>query len=141
MPIKVDLRHTEKAIKTLKEFDKILGSVSEATRGDIVKLWNKGFGANGFKMPVLTEKYAKKKGMSGRTPIRNLNFKGLLQQGLGIRKDKTLRWVIGWQDIEELKKARGNNNHAPNMMTVGAPLRVKAQTRANRLFWKSVNRG
>jgi hypothetical protein len=141
MPNKVDLRHTKKSIKTLKEFDRILGAVSEDTRGQIVKLWNKGFGANGFQMKSLTPKYAAKKGKSGRVPIRNLNFKGLLQQSMSVRKDKTLRWVIGWQDIEQLKIARGNNTYAPNMMSVGPVLQVRAQTKANKLFWKSVNRG
>jgi hypothetical protein len=140
MAVRKDLKHTIRAAKLLKNFDKILGAVAESTRGRITKLWLKGFGADNRRFnKALNEKYAIRKGKSGRLPFRNLNFTGDMSKALSVRKSSN-GYIIGWQDIEELDKARGNNKHAPNMMSVGKALQSFANVAANKLFWKGVNK-
>jgi hypothetical protein len=140
MPVKMDLRHTEKAIKTLLKFDKILGAVAEDARGNILKLWEKGRGADGKNMPVLTFDYFQKKKASGRKGIRDLNWSGLLWKSLHVDDDTKLKKRIRFF-APFLDQARGNLRYAPNMMTVGENLQKRANKLATVMFWKAVNKG
>jgi hypothetical protein len=140
--VKIELNNTKMAIKTLKNFDKILGAVAEDTKGKIIKLWLKGFGANGKRMKGLTKKYRDKKILELGTGKRDLFGFGKgdhMQEAFSVRKLKRFRWVLGWQERRQLDKARGNTKHAPGMLSVGKKLEQEAINNADKLYWKQVN--
>ena len=51
---------------------------------------------------------------------------GKMKSKLGVSEETKQRYVVGWGDAREQKKANGNHNRRPNMMAVTKKLAQKA---------------
>jgi hypothetical protein len=134
MAVKINLPTIKDRIKKLKNFSKILAAVAVTARGDIVKNWLQARGADGKPFNPLTPSYLKYKvGKRSRLPLRNLHLSGRMAGALHVKPGKN-KAIIGWSDTDNLDKARGNYNHAKNMMSVGPVIETRAVITAFKLF-------
>ena len=138
MAVKLELSATKSAIKQLQRFDKILFQGAEETKRVVMDNWDSARGADGKKMPALTDKYKKIKAKDSKTPIRDLSYKtGQLRSGFKVFDKSFSRKILTFVP-DQIKKARGNVKYAKNMMTVSERLERDIIKFVNKLFWKKI---
>jgi len=136
MGIKVKLPTIENRIKKLAKFgDKILFPVATRLKALLLLNYGAAKGADDKPMPKLTKKYRDRKSGTGRLGIRDLRLSGRMLGAMSVRKKDFTTWLIKFQTKEERDKAKGNTQHAKNMMTpISDRIDKKLQKLAFKLF-------
>jgi len=127
-----NLKGYQKALKS--DSDKALMSASQILRGNIVKEWLAGRGADGKQFAKGTKEYLKYKRSKGRKAKIDLNFSGDLQQSFAAKKVRTGLIQLYFSSALQRKKAQGLYNRRRNMLKVSKKL--KHLTRMN--YWKKL---
>ena len=113
MGVKINLPTIKDRIQKLRKFDdKVLFPVTQRLKVLLLQNYRQTKGADGQPLPPLTPAYAKKK-IGGK---RNFLKSGDMLTNLSPVQDNIGRWTLTFTNNLERKKARGNVNHADNMM-------------------------
>jgi hypothetical protein len=137
MPVKVETPNLERTIKNLAKFDNVVMNVTRRLKKLVTQNWDKGKGADGGKFKELTEDYKNQKSKQGRQAIRDLLLKGKMRVNLMPVKENVNHYKLTFIGASEVKKARGNAKHAPNMMIpVSDRINAKLQKLAFKLYKK-----
>jgi hypothetical protein len=133
--VKISLPTINDRIKSLAKFDNVVFSVTTRLKRLLLANWEKGKGADGKKMPALTEEYKKKKEGTGRSGIRNMLLSGNMVQDLAPVRKQDFVWMLKFMSAIERKKAQGNASKASNMMTpISDDINQKLQKYAFKLY-------
>jgi len=131
--VKIKLPTINDRIKKLIKFDRIVFQVTTRLKLLLFENWQNARGADGKKMPALTENYRKKKGKTGRTAIRNFLFSGNMLQELGPVKKTDFHWVLKFMSAQERRKARGNVNAGGKKINMMVPVSDKINQKLQKL--------
>jgi len=134
--IKTTLSNLKKRIKILANRKKLLLAAGDVAETELIKNWNSALGGDGLPMPKLKDKYKKWKVRRGGLGVRNIKLNGVMRKSL-TRKISGVKIVIGFTKDQKLK-AKGNLNHAPNMMHTSEKMaQLMSETMVNVLQGKN----